>query len=661
MVLTSHPQRQGASGEHNALARHEMHNESEHGTEENSPSVDPGVGSTHQEAEGNHGEGEDHVHESQSKILPGSDSSEQESRKTSEKPSYCSHLVLDTWSSEILAIGFSLACFVAIVAVLSSFDGKQSPQLSYGLTLNTIVSILATACKSSLLFLVAESIGQLKWVWFFQQRKDTKRPLQDIQSFDGASRGPLGSLTILFEHKGLSLASLGATITLLSLAFDPFIQQIIDYPLEETTKNSDRAVAKQAVWFNTGNDKVSASQVRNTVNTGIWTDNFDVNPVCPSGNCTWPSFESVGWCSQCEDVTGSAVLVGCDNAPINTTDDTTQHASCNITLPLGKPGVLPMTVNPKVYGTESHIPGHIIWTVNDRVSRDRPSYVGLENPYYVVAHAELALTEDIMRGTSLGPKPLRILGVKKATQCALTPCSRTYNVSVFNGATRVHTSAPNFGEVFFQPPEYDCWKKDKGTPVNMTHPRYGEYADTAAMASCEFGILRYYGFPKQLSGLAYYSLDYYYAYHTYSTNENGDPQANTDNVQQVISTGLDQVTNKVASSLTKLTLERSNTTVTGTISNTRTFVAVKWQWITLPAAVVLLSIVFLITTILVGSCQKRLALWKSSVLPLLYHGLDKKVGVPDGDEYATVSGMEVDAKSVEVRLEESERGRLMFR
>lgn len=144
------------------------------------------------------------------------------------------------------------------------------------------------------------------------------------------------------------------------------------------------------------------------------------------------------------------------------------------------------------------------------------------------------------------------------------------------------------------------------------------------MASCEFGILRYYGFPKQLSGLAYYSLDYYYAYHTYGTNENGDPQANTDNVQQVISTGLDQVTNKVASSLTKLTLERSNTTVTGTISNTRTFVAVKWQWITLPAAVVLLSIGFLITTILVGSCQKRLALWKSSVLPLLYHDLDKK-------------------------------------
>lgn len=90
---------------------------------------------------------------------------------------------------------------------------------------------------------MAESIGQLKWVWFFEQGKDARnKPLYDIQSFGGASRGPLGSLMILFRQKGLSLASLGAAITLLSLAFDPFIQQIIDYPLREITKNSDLAV-----------------------------------------------------------------------------------------------------------------------------------------------------------------------------------------------------------------------------------------------------------------------------------------------------------------------------------------------------------------------------------------------------------------------------------
>ena len=253
-------------------------------TEETISPMDAGIDNIRQEA--------------QSELISGGDNSEQENRKALRKASYWSHLCLDTWFSEILAISFSLAGFIAIVAVLSSFDDKQSPQLAYGLTLNTIVSILATACKSSLLFLVAESIGQLKWVWFFQREKDaTKKPLQDIQSFDGASRGPLGSLTILFEHKGLSLASLGAAITLLSLAFDPFIQQIIDYPLGEVTRESDLAVAKQAIFWINGYGRFGTffdKMISDSVNAGVWTDDFKVNPVCPSGNCTWPSFDSLG-------------------------------------------------------------------------------------------------------------------------------------------------------------------------------------------------------------------------------------------------------------------------------------------------------------------------------------------------------------------------------
>lgn len=62
------------------------------------------------------------------------------------------------------------------------------------------------------------------------------------------------------------------------------------------------------------------------------------------------------------------------------------------------------------------------------------------------------------------------------------------------------------------------------------------------------------------------------------------------------------------------------------------------------------------------SVQKQLALWKSSVLPFLYHGIDNdKVAVPDGKDVVTVSAMEMDAKGAEVRLEESERGRFWFR
>lgn len=605
---------------------------------------------------------DNNVHQdSQYELISGSDHVEQEHKETPRRPSYWSHLFLDTWFSEILAISFSLSCFIAIVAVLSSFDGKQSPELSYGLRLNTIVSILATACKSSLLFLVAESLGQLKWVWFFQQGKEArKRPLHDIQLFDGASRGPLGSIIILFGYKGLSLASLGAAITLLSLAFDPFIQQIIDYPLGEITRDSDLAVAKQAVGFEKDHDKFSNSQIRNSVNAGIWTDNFKVNTTCPSGNCTWPSFDSVGWCSQCEDVTASAVLVGCDNATLYIDNKTAQNAFCDIVLPLGKPGMLQMTFDSKGDLNQAYIPKDIVWTVSDRISRDHPSYAGVKNPHFVIAHAKFAWSRARIVA-ALETKQISFNEIKKVTQCAMTPCSRTYNISVSNGATTIHTSAPNFGETFIHKSR-SCWKKDKGAQPNLIHSNDSRNSleDTSAMASCNWEMFRQYGFPNGLTGIHY--GEFFYGDMDYFLDYNRLEKSDADSIEEIASTGLDQVTTRIANSLTKLALDKSNFTITGTMSHTKTFVAVRWKWITLPAAVVLLSLAFLLTTILTNSRQKRLALWKSSVLPFLYHGIDSgRVSIPDGEKVAVVSAMEVDAKGAKVQLEESERGRLLFR
>lgn len=35
---------------------------------------------------------------------------------------------------------------------------------------------------------------------------------------------------------------------------------------------------------------------------GISRDHLDVTPTCPTGNCTWPIYTSLGVCSQCFDV-----------------------------------------------------------------------------------------------------------------------------------------------------------------------------------------------------------------------------------------------------------------------------------------------------------------------------------------------------------------------
>jgi hypothetical protein len=72
--------------------------------------------------------------------------------------------IVDTWFYECLTMIFSLACFGAVVSLLVVTDGKPPPSFAYGLTLNAIVSLLGTACKSSLIFVIGECIGQLKWI-----------------------------------------------------------------------------------------------------------------------------------------------------------------------------------------------------------------------------------------------------------------------------------------------------------------------------------------------------------------------------------------------------------------------------------------------------------------------------------------------------------------
>jgi len=87
-------------------------------------------------------------------------------------------ITLDTWVPEILALLASTASIVAITAILKYYDGTISPKLPYGITLNAIVSVLATISRSMLIFAISMCIGQLKWCWYHER----KRKVEDIQT-----------------------------------------------------------------------------------------------------------------------------------------------------------------------------------------------------------------------------------------------------------------------------------------------------------------------------------------------------------------------------------------------------------------------------------------------------------------------------------------------
>jgi len=76
-----------------------------------------------------------------------------------------------------------------------------------------------------------------------------KRSLVHLQIFEDAPRGSLGAMLLVIDRLVLPVASLGALITILALAFDPFVQQGLICPVVPVSSDSASLTTKQALAF----------------------------------------------------------------------------------------------------------------------------------------------------------------------------------------------------------------------------------------------------------------------------------------------------------------------------------------------------------------------------------------------------------------------------
>ena len=136
---------------------------------------------------------------------------------------------LRDWWLEIACCVVFTGALMAIVGAILPYQDQPLPQWPYNISINTLISILIAISKAAMLLVTAEGLSQLKWTWF--QRK---RPLQDMARYDMASRGPWGSWRLLLSLRGRDLvASVGAFVTVASIAIDPFAQVRHDFYMFE--------------------------------------------------------------------------------------------------------------------------------------------------------------------------------------------------------------------------------------------------------------------------------------------------------------------------------------------------------------------------------------------------------------------------------------------
>ncbi|KAL4891331.1 hypothetical protein BDV59DRAFT_182242 [Aspergillus ambiguus] len=594
-------------------------------------------------------------------------------------------LILDTWMWEIISMTFSTLCFLAIVGIMRFYDRKEIPSFPQGLTLNAIISILATGSKSSLLCMIGTSVGQLKWLWFSGGKK---RPLYDLQSFDDVTRGPWGSIMVLMKwpHKGHLLISLGAIITIVSSAFDPFTQQILKFSVRQAPSASSVATAKQSIlpWIPMNGGMEEA--ILYAIDTGVYSAGFELDPVCPSGNCTWLPFQSAGWCSKCEDVTSQATLVGCDITSLNTSRHEAQTVPCNITFPDGSwiNSDVQGFWNETILGQVLSIPAVQLTAVNNQQYGPylHESILGINSPVSAFAFVELEVYNAPVVKTYPVNLLQKMMNISRATECVLSPCVRTYNVSVTEGVSSIQASLPNFGEIF-RPENYPgrdrmvqryrfpgeeeyekataCWKPEHGTSADVvvteeTWPITSNlWNNDTKFSGCPVND---YLYNRDFVGTFWSQYVYNASEQTWQSTYGSAPESGTTSAElsRIIDSDFAYIMGNVAASMTWYAHNLSNQMAYGTVYESQAYVSVDWAFLTLPAALISFGIVFLVLAIIVNS-RKALGLWKSSLLPVIYHGLTEEI---DFDEFASISSMERKAKETKVKLEVSSTGMRML-
>ncbi|KAJ5599273.1 hypothetical protein N7450_000340 [Penicillium hetheringtonii] len=507
-----------------------------------------------------------------------------------------------SWTFEIIGCIISIAFLAAIIAVLFKYDGQPMPNWPYGITLNALVSVLSTIMKATMAFVLTECLAQLKWSWFHSGNK-----LSDLAVLDAASRGIAGAMFVLFRFIPRHLVTFGCLVLVIAAATEPFVQQVM--AIKERSIHAPGQASIQFPWETAG-----------AIYSGIFQtegpNSKSVTMECPTGNCTFPKYQSLGFCSKCMNITDSLKI----SSP--------SSSSSNSMMSMGQ------SIYKLPNGFELSTSMSMSYLINSTAYRP---LVKLDTDEMATITNFTAITAQQGYG-----------GAVSATECALYFCVKTYETSVREGkfteteigrATTSNSSTADVLSNFVVTPD-TCYYNGS----RYENPRKkGEDCQFSVNAFSRLAMAN--SIQPLLKGKA-------------SLFVSNRPDYTSDTIKALYGTygnytEMNNVFQSLASSLT--THARSKvcgSPVNGTAWTDQSYVHVRWIWLALPAAVVVLSLVFLVVTIIHTRNQY---IWKSSPLALLFSDLQIDAANtlrPD----PTLKGMEDTSRNMQVWLETTADG-----
>ncbi|KAK3117661.1 hypothetical protein LTR53_000790 [Teratosphaeriaceae sp. CCFEE 6253] len=485
------------------------------------------------------------------------------------------------WWPELLSSLFSVLTLISIIVLLRIYDRKAptSLHLPRYLTLNGITAALATLNRAFMVAPVGSAIMQEVWLLFSSAQQNTT--LHDLVLYDAASRGAFGSFALLFQMRGRRLLTcFGALLTIVSLGFSAFTQQLVAYDLQVPTAPNSPLAPGNLARVETydqyqGNPAEGASgpnfEFVAAFYSGVLSGgNAPLTAPCPSGNCTWPLTPSLAVCGGCQVSAAYTPPVCFDACETDFSPGQTSAANCtkapnlycNYTLPSGAVATLVNWGNSSL-GYDTGVGFQAIGSVGAYYNASLQDHLYLANfdlfgaPFETYSRPNMTFTH---------------------TECALWFCVETYNTTVTENrqvqqvvSTIDKLDASNYTYVF--PPVDSAADPHNVSSFNLT--------DTLALQV----IAQWMN--ATIAGTIVLDLES----QTFSSelmkgiwNGTNDPTAWISNIAM-------SLTNVVRSTNSTPQAEYNGTAFQPGVS-------VRWIWLSLPAALVVLSILFLITVMI---------------------------------------------------------------
>ena len=496
------------------------------------------------------------------------------------------------------------------------------------------------------------------------------------------------------------MASIGAIVTVLALGVDPIVQQTLSIKVDvvNSTESATIGRAQSFVQWDPKNYLVHTSLASgiNSVpppdsqvllpptdmvaamfdgmfsgTSGSDASSFRPNLSCPTGNCTFPAFQTLAICSECEDIT-NALSESCHSVGSGGIEGPPYAATfCEYSLPNGLK--MNKTFGPSTVATNGSL-----------------APVGpLRSPQTVLNFTRIWSGAPVTAAPDPGPPydyNISVMGKANAaalstkdvaaTECFLYWCVNTMQAVVVNGQlseTKIDSwhdkptlQLDDFGSRFpFLSSETETWYlkapslKPNDSPSDFVIARYASQALSDWLVShLTISTGRDFGdtgvdddYPTDPSHREYEKQRLLLETNITAMFENLAASMS----RNLRSTSIDSQRVSPASQSVVGVGPAS-----GTATSWEILISVRWPWLAFPVTLLLIALVFFVLTLL-STSRHKLEVWKLSPFPLIFNRVDDSQLAPQSKVSPVVHSVKIPdlerrAARVSARLEEWDVG-----